>query len=228
MAAQTARASAASSYPQYSLPSPQSSEKSDSEIFDCISMPSPVISRASIPRSHTAHTGFAASESSKPELSLPELLDRLSNRSLNTLTELCRLERIAMSYGIGEHSSTLQKPLALAWIHHVTSNQLLSELRGLTKKYPFSADLLHEAHLRVRADSNNNSSWNLAWLCLTNIRDHGLVAMYAALEARRPEMWAGFRPSADEVAQLKACFEVEWNMALDVMLRHWQHPPTWY
>lgn len=133
-----------------------------------------------------------------------------------------------MGYGIRQHSTTLQKPLALAWIHHVTSNQLLSELRGLTTKYPFSADLLHEAHLRVRADSNNSSSWNLAWLCLTNIRDHGLVSMYAALEARRPEMWAGFRPSADEVAQLKACFEVEWNMALDVMLRHWQYPPTWY
>jgi hypothetical protein len=35
--------------------------------------------------------------------------------------------------------------MTAAWAHYVNSNNLLNELRGLTKNYPFSSDLLDEA-----------------------------------------------------------------------------------
>ena len=41
-------------------------------------------------------------------------------------------------------------------------------------------------------------------------------------------MWGNRKPSAEEKAQLAACFEYEWNQAVDRMLRHWTVSPTWY
>jgi hypothetical protein len=41
--------------------------------------------------------------------------------------------------------SPVTQPMTAAWAHYVNSNNLLNELRGLTKNYPFSSDLLDEA-----------------------------------------------------------------------------------
>ena len=35
--------------------------------------------------------------------------------------------------------------MTAAWAHYVNSNNMLNQLRGLTKNYPFSSDLLDEA-----------------------------------------------------------------------------------
>lgn len=212
------------SYPQYQTPSPP--RHSYTETFDWSSTPSPALSTLSVPRSRSNVSSTSSFGSSKPTPA--ELHDWLSTRRVTTLTDLCRIERLISSYGQLEEAQTLQVPLAMAWIHHVTSNQLLTELRGLTPRYPFSASLLHEAHLRVRADPDSNRSWNLSWMCLSSIREHGILSMYATLEAKRPEMWGGTRPTAGEVAQLKACFEHEWAAAVDILLRHWPSPPMRY
>jgi hypothetical protein len=77
--------------------------------------------------------------------------------------------------------------MTAAWAHYVDSNNLLNELRGLTKNYPFSSDLLDEAKVACprlsapkRADSlcpqrlvvsdpASVRSWNYCWLVLLKI-----------------------------------------------------------
>ena len=118
--------------------------------------------------------------------------------------------------------------MTAAWIYYVSSNQLLAELRGLTRSYPISGDMINEAYGRVTNDPESNRSWNLAWLCLMKIRDDGLVGAYAPAEASKPEMWGTKSPTAEEINQLAACFEYEWVTAIEVMLRHWKIAPTWY
>ncbi|KAF4510979.1 hypothetical protein G6O67_002822 [Ophiocordyceps sinensis] len=169
-----------------------------------------------------------SSKSNRPKSSILQLVDCLTTHRVNTLTELCRIERIAASCEDEADVKAFQKPMTAAWVHYVNSNQLLTELRGLTRGYPFSGDVLREAYRRVRSDPNSNRSWNLAWLCLRTIRDDGLIGAFAAAEAARPEMWGPMRPSVDDEAKLAACFEQEWNAAVDTMLRHWQRAPTWY
>ncbi|PFH57850.1 hypothetical protein XA68_14488 [Ophiocordyceps unilateralis] len=170
-----------------------------------------------------------SSKSNRPRSSVLQHIECLTTHRVNTLTELCRIERIAASCDDEADAKAFQKPMTNAWVYYVTtSQQLLTELRGLSRNYPLSSDVVREAHRRVRADPNSNRSWNLAWLCLRKIKDDGLIATYAAVEAAKPEMWASTRPSADDVARLVACFEREWNMAVDTMLRHWQRAPAWY
>jgi len=41
-------------------------------------------------------------------------------------------------------------------------------------------------------------------------------------------MWGDHQPSAEEIQQLAACFQYEWETAVQNMLRHWQATPTWY
>ena len=53
-----------------------------------------------------------------------------------------------------------------------------------------------------------------------------MIQTHAESEAAKPEMWGGRYPEAEEAAQLAACFEYEWQEALDRMLRHWMTPPT--
>lgn len=60
--------------------------------------------------------------------------------------------------------------MTAAWTYYV-DNQLLTELRGLTRSYPACAELVADAASRVRNDPESNRSWNLAWLCLVKIRD---------------------------------------------------------
>ncbi|OHF03281.1 hypothetical protein CORC01_01334 [Colletotrichum orchidophilum] len=160
--------------------------------------------------------------------SIQQLIESLETHRVNTLTELCRIERVAATCENEEDALAFQGPMTAAWDYYVNSNQFLTELRGLTRSYPLCSDILYDAHVRVRNDPNSNKSWNLAWLCLVKIQEDDLVSGYAALEAAKPEMWGGREPSADEAAQLGACFEYEWNKAVDTMLRHWSVPPTWF
>ncbi|KAL2884110.1 hypothetical protein SGCOL_000047 [Colletotrichum sp. CLE4] len=160
--------------------------------------------------------------------SIQQLIESLETHRVNTLTELCRIERVAATCENEEDALAFQGPMTAAWDYYVNSNQFLTELRGLTRSYPLCSDLLYDAHVRVRNDPNSNKSWNLAWLCLVKIQEDDLVSGYAALEATKPEMWGGREPSTDEAAQLGACFEYEWNKAVDTMLRHWSVPPTWF
>lgn len=118
--------------------------------------------------------------------------------------------------------------MTAAWANYVTSHQFLSELRGLTRSYPFSGDVITEAHLRVLGDPESNRSWNLAWLCLMKMREDDLISAYAAVEAAKPEMWGTMNPTDEQITQLAACFEHEWSEAVDTMLRHWSFAPTWY
>lgn len=47
-----------------------------------------------------------------------------------------------------------------------------------------------------------------------------LIPSYAASEAAKLEMWGGREPGPEEADQLAKCFEYEWNMAVQNMLRH--------
>lgn len=160
------------------------------------------------------------------------LIDSLTSHRLNTLTELCRIERLA-AHRCATHPSeapALRAPMTAAWARYVGSRQLLAELRGLSPSYPFSSDAADDAQARVLADPDSNRSWNLAWLCLAKLRDdaEGMLPAWAAVEARKPEMWGGHAPSEDDVDRLAAYFEQSWTAAVDTLLRHWTSAPTWY
>ncbi|TPX11135.1 uncharacterized protein E0L32_007996 [Thyridium curvatum] len=160
--------------------------------------------------------------------SMRQLIESLRSHRVNTLTELCRIERAAASCQNEEDAQEFQGPMTSAWDYYVTSHQFLTELRGLTRNYPFCGDIVTDAHFRVRSDPESNRSWNLAWLCLIKIQDDNLISSYAAVEASKPEMWGGRYPEPEESEQLAQCFEYEWSQAVAGMLRHWPVPPTWY
>lgn len=169
-----------------------------------------------------SHTNTAA------QSSVQQLVDSLNTHRINTLTELCRIERIAAACDSEVDARAFQQPMTSAWSHYVSCNQFLTELRGLTRSYPLSTDIVAEAYRRVCSDPESNRSWNMAWLCLTRMRDDGLVRIFSDAEARKPEMWGGKGPSEKMVQQLATCFEDEWRTAIETMLRHWTSPPTWY
>lgn len=156
------------------------------------------------------------------------MIESLRNHTVNTLTELCRIERAAVACESEEEMQAFQEPLAAAWDYYVSSHQLLLELRGLTRNYPVSSSLVEEARLLVGEDPNSARSWNMAWLCLVKIRDAGLILTCAQSESQKPEMWGGRHPSPEEAEQLTRCFVYEWSQAVDKMLRHWRAAPMWY
>ncbi|KAK5654069.1 hypothetical protein OQA88_7749 [Cercophora sp. LCS_1] len=167
-------------------------------------------------------------KSSKGSSSTRQLIESLTTHRVNTLTELCRIERVAATADSEDDARAFQGPMTAAWAYYVSSNQMLSELRGLTPNYPFCGDILNHAQLLVRNDPESNRSWNLAWLCLVKIVDDDLIGAFAATEASRPEMWGGRMPSAEEEQQLAECFAFEWEGAVRGLLRHWSVAPTWY
>ncbi|KAK4443362.1 hypothetical protein QBC34DRAFT_211689 [Podospora aff. communis PSN243] len=177
---------------------------------------------------HGSRHGSSSGKKSKASQSTRQLIESLQTHRVNTLTELCRIERHAASCDSEEDARAFQGPMTAAWAYYVSSNQMLSELRGLTPNYPFCGDILTHAQGLVRNDPESNRSWNLAWLCLVKITDDDLIASFAGSEASRPEMWGGRQPSAEEAQQLAACFQYEWESAVQNMLRHWQATPTWY
>lgn len=152
----------------------------------------------------------------------------LQSHRVNTMTDLVRIERIAATTPSAADARAFQSPMTAAWAHYVTSHQLTTELRTLTPNYPFATGLVREAYARVRQDPFSNRSWNLAWLVLTKMREDGLIAAYARLEALKPEMWGDKQAGEGDVARLAACFEGEWDAAVETMLRHWTVPPTWF
>ena len=95
-----------------------------------------------------------------------KLIESLETHRVNTLTELCRIERFAAACDNEEDARAFQGPMTAAWDYYVSSNQFLTELRGLTRDYPICADIIYAAEVRVRSDPSSNRSWNLAWLLL--------------------------------------------------------------
>ena len=91
----------------------------------------------------------------------------LRTHRVNTLTELRRIERIFASL----NTADVTQPMTTAWAHFVNSNNLLNELRGLTKNYPFSSECLDEAKWQVTEDPASTRSWNYCWLVLTKIKN---------------------------------------------------------
>jgi hypothetical protein len=95
-----------------------------------------------------------------------QLIDSLRTHRVNTITELRRIERIFAHLDCVEVTG----PMTSAWAHYVNSHNLLSELRGLTKNYPFSSECLDEAKSLVVGDPESARSWNYCWLVLVKIR----------------------------------------------------------
>ncbi|KAI1736329.1 hypothetical protein F4680DRAFT_461226 [Xylaria scruposa] len=159
--------------------------------------------------------------------SVKQMIESLKTHKVNTLTELCRIERVAVTSESEDELQAFQEPLAAAWEYYVSSNQMLLELRGLTRNYPASSTLVEEARRLVGEDPDSSRSWNTAWLCLVKIRDAGLILTCAQFEAQKPEMWGGRYPTPEEAEQLTRCFVYEWTQAVDKMLRHWRSAPVW-
>lgn len=151
-----------------------------------------------------------------------QLVHALQSHRVNTLVELRRIEKAFAILG----SPDVTEPMTAAWSYYVNSHSLLTELRALTKNYPFSSECLEEAKRRVYSDPQSNRSWNFCWLVLTKIQNDQLVPYYAHMQASQPAMWGNRIPSAEGVAQLSSAFVSEWNWALNQMLRHWDQPPS--
>jgi hypothetical protein len=95
------------------------------------------------------------------------LLQTLRTHRVNTLIELRRIERSLLPHKTPDATEALTR----AWAHYVNSNNLLSELRGLTKKYPFSSECLDEAKWMVISDAQSSRSWNYCWLVLQKAKN---------------------------------------------------------
>lgn len=109
------------------------------------------------------------------ESNIQSIVDALSSRRINTLTELRRMERILLA-AVQPHVTNLRESslvgvLASAWLNYVQNNNLLNELRNLTRDYPFSSELLDEAKALVMAAPERSHSWNFAWLVLAKIEE---------------------------------------------------------
>ena len=96
-----------------------------------------------------------------------QLIRSLRTHRVNTLTELRRIEKLFAS----NDSADVTEAMTTAWAHYVNSNNLLSELRGITKNYPFSSECLDEAKWQVIGDPTSTRSWNYCWLILTKIKN---------------------------------------------------------
>ncbi|RMZ83698.1 hypothetical protein DV738_g1093, partial [Chaetothyriales sp. CBS 135597] len=94
-----------------------------------------------------------------------QLIEWLRTHRVNTITELRRIEKIFAFLD----SAEVTEPMISAWAHYVNSNNLLNELRGLTKRFPFSSECLDEAKQLVLAEPATVRSWNYCWLVLTKM-----------------------------------------------------------
>ncbi|KAG9383818.1 hypothetical protein A1F94_005729 [Pyrenophora tritici-repentis] len=151
-----------------------------------------------------------------------QYIHALRTHQVNTIGELRRIEKAFAVLGTPDCS----EPMTSSWSYYVDSQGLLTELRGLTRNYPFSSDCLDEAKRRVYSDPASNRSWNLCWLVLSKIQTDQLIPYYARYQASQPTMWAGHTPSAEQITQLTNAFAAEWNWALGQMLSHWAQPPA--
>ncbi|USP80680.1 hypothetical protein yc1106_07954 [Curvularia clavata] len=94
-------------------------------------------------------------------------IQALRTHQINTIVELRRIEQAFAVLGTPDCSESMTQ----AWSYYVDSHGLLTELRGLTRNYPFSSDCLDEAKRRVYTDPASNRSWNLCWLVLSKIQN---------------------------------------------------------
>ncbi|OJD35329.1 uncharacterized protein BKCO1_18000152 [Diplodia corticola] len=151
-----------------------------------------------------------------------QLVGALQTHRLNTIAELRRAEKSLATID----SADVSEPMTSAWTYYVNHHGLLTELRSLSRNYPFNSDCVEEAKRRVYSDPNSNRSWNLAWLVLTKIQTDQLIPYYARYQASQPAMWGNHAPTADGVAKLASAFVSEWNHAVSQMLRYWERPPV--
>ncbi|MCJ1278852.1 hypothetical protein MMC21_006671 [Puttea exsequens] len=150
-----------------------------------------------------------------------QLIRSLRTHRVNTLTELRRIEKLFAA----NRASDVTEAMTSAWAHYVNSNNLLSELRGMTKNYPFSSECLDEAKWQVIGDPASTRSWNYCWLILKKIKDESLIRKHARTMAAKPSMWGGRNPTAANVEKLATACQAEWTRALEQMLRQWATPP---
>ncbi|KAJ4988785.1 hypothetical protein SVAN01_05762 [Stagonosporopsis vannaccii] len=151
-----------------------------------------------------------------------ETILALQQHRINTLIDLRRVEQAFALL----NTPDVSEPMTAAWTYYVSSNSLLTELRGLTRSYAFSSYCVDEAKRRVYADPASNRSWNLCWLVLKKIEDDGLIMYYAQYQAALPASWRGCQPSDGQVKQFTEVLVGEWKGALQQMLRYWDVPPT--
>ncbi|KLJ05873.1 hypothetical protein EMPG_10698 [Blastomyces silverae] len=150
-----------------------------------------------------------------------ELVNALRTHRINTITELRRAERTLIQYDF----TKVTEPLSQAWMYYVNSNNLLCELRSLTKNYPFSSECLDDAKALTVSDPKSMRSWNYCWLVLSKMQEQQLIPKHARDIAANPVMWGGRAPTLTEVEQLSDACTAEWTMAAQQMLRHWERPP---
>ena len=94
-----------------------------------------------------------------PQAQKRALITALNEHRVNTIGELRRVERIFATLGSSDvtqpmtaacktHTcSPVDLTLILTGMHYVNSNSLLSELRGLTRDYPFRYIPMSTEHL---------------------------------------------------------------------------------
>ncbi|ETN40772.1 uncharacterized protein HMPREF1541_05052 [Cyphellophora europaea CBS 101466] len=150
-----------------------------------------------------------------------QLIQSLRTHRVNTITELRRIEKIFAYLD----SAEVTEPMTSAWRHYVNSNNLLNELRGLTKRIPFSSECLDEAKQLVVNDPNSVRSWNFCWLVLVKMERENLVAKHARVLAAKPHTWGGKKPTKAEFDRLVEATKTEWTTALRQMLKHWDGKP---
>ena len=112
------------------------------------------------PSQRSKHTNILQAEKHSTVLALRQ-------HRINTLTSLRHVERSFAAL----NTPDVSEPMTSAWKNYVSSNSFLTELRALTKNYPFSSYCVDEAKRRVYADPESNRSWNLCWLVLRKIDD---------------------------------------------------------
>ncbi len=83
------------------------------------------------------------------------------------MIELRRIERVLAPLNTPDVTDAMTS----AWAHYVNSNNLLSELRSLTKSYPFSSECIDEAKWMVISDAASMKSWNYCWLVLQKAKN---------------------------------------------------------
>ena len=112
-----------------------------------------------------AHSSSGLSSLTWLQNNKDQLIQSLRTHRVNTITELRRIEKIFAYLD----SAEVTEPMTSAWRHYVNSNNLLNELRGLTKRIPFSSECLDEAKQLVVNDPNSVRSWNFCWLVLVKM-----------------------------------------------------------
>ncbi|KAI9890655.1 MAG: hypothetical protein M1814_003724 [Vezdaea aestivalis] len=96
-----------------------------------------------------------------------QLISALRNNQIKTLVELRRVEKSFINSG----DYDLRDAVAASWGYYVNSNNLLNELRTLTRSYPFASECLDEAKWKCTEDPNSGRSWNYCWLVLVKVQN---------------------------------------------------------